>query len=124
MSSGGTKKQRINKGTYEDVNIVRNKWLQIQRLENVPTNAQILLDFAKPLGIEKFQASDGWHYAWKVRYSISFREVSGESNSLTQAVTRYWEETSLPPKLSRFQLKDIYNAEEFGLFYQGLLDQT
>ena len=128
MSSGGTKRQRINKGTYEDVNIVCYNWLQIQRSENVPINGQILkekaLDFAKQLGFETFQASDVWLHAWKVRYSISFRAVSGESNSVTQEMTRNWEETTLPTALSRFQLKDICSADEFGLFYQGLPNKT
>ena len=29
-----------------------------------------------------------------------------------------WKETSLPTLLSNYDLKDIYNANEFGLFYQ------
>ena len=32
--------------------------------------------------------------------------------------------TSLPTVLSRYKLKDIYNADEFGLFYQGLSNKT
>ena len=79
------------------------------------------LDFAKQLGIETFEASDGWLYAWKARFSISFREVSGESNSVIQEMAGCWEETWLPTILSKFQLTDIYNAHEFDLFYQGLI---
>ena len=30
------------------------------------------------------------------------------------------EETTLPTILARYQLKDIFNADEFGLFYQAL----
>ena len=29
-----------------------------------------------------------------------------------------WSETSHPTLLSNYDMKDIYNAEEFGLFYQ------
>ena len=29
-----------------------------------------------------------------------------------------WKETSFPTLLSNYELKDIYNADEFGLFYQ------
>ena len=39
---------------------------------------------------------------------------------MTQEMTGCWKETSLPTILSRFQLKEIYNADEFRLFYQGL----
>ena len=34
-------------------------------------------------------------------------------------MTSAWNETSLPTILSRYELKDIYNADESGLFYQG-----
>lgn len=127
-SSGGTKRQRIKEGTYEHVNLACYKWLLLQRSENIPINGVILqekaLDFAKKLNIEKFQASDGWLHAWKARYNISFKEVSGESKSVTPEMTNAWNETSLPTIMSRFKLRDIYNADEFGLFYQGLPTKT
>ena len=39
-------------------------------------------------------------------------------------MTNAWSETSLPKILSRYKLKDIYNANEFSLFYQGLPKKT
>ena len=71
-----------------------------------------------------FQASDGWLHSWKPRYNISFKEVSGESKSVIPEMTAAWNETSLPTILSRYNLKDIYNTDEFGLFYQGLPKKT
>ena len=86
-SSGGNKRQRVKEGIYEQVYLACYKWLLIQRSENIPINGTILqekaLGFAKQLNIEKFQASDGWLHAWKTRYNISFKEVSGESRSVT-----------------------------------------
>ena len=35
-------------------------------------------------------------------------------------MTAQWEETILPILLTRHQLKDIFNADEFGLFYEAL----
>ena len=35
-------------------------------------------------------------------------------------MTAPWEETTLPTILARYQLKDIFNAGEFGLFYEAL----
>ena len=35
-----------------------------------------------------------------------------------------WWETSLPILLSNYDLKDIYNADEFVLFYQSLPNKT
>ena len=49
-----------------------------------------------------------------------FKEVSGESQKVTQEMTALWEETTLPTILARYELQDIFNADEFGLFYQAL----
>lgn len=54
------------------------------------------------------------------RHGITFKEVSGESAKVTKEMTAPWEETTLPTILARYQLKDIFNADEFGLFYQAL----
>ena len=35
-----------------------------------------------------------------------------------------WNETTLPTLLSKYDLKDIFNADEFGLFYQCLPNKT
>ena len=35
-----------------------------------------------------------------------------------------WNETSLPTILSNYELKDIYNADKFGLFYLCFPDKT
>ena len=45
--------------------------------------------------------------------------MSGEENALTSEMTAGWSETYLPTISSKYELKDIYNADEFGLFYQA-----
>ena len=50
-----------------------------------------------------------------------FKEVSGDSRSVTPEMTNVCNETSLPTILLRYKLKDTYNADEFRLFYQRLL---
>lgn len=39
-------------------------------------------------------------------------------------MTASWEQTTLPAILSSYNLADIYNAEEFGLFYQALPEKS
>ena len=46
------------------------------------------------------------------------QEISGEGASCTPEMVSPWKETSLPTLLSNYDLKDIYNADEFRLFYQ------
>ena len=109
-SSGGTKRQQIKEGTDEQINLVCYKSLLIQRSKNGTILQEKALGFAKQLIIEKFQASDGFLHSWKTQYNISFKEVSEESRSVTPEMMNAWNETSLPTILSRYKLKDIYNA--------------
>ena len=123
-SNGGTKTQRIKEGIYRQVNLVCYKWLLIQRSKNGTILQEKAFGFAKKLIIEKFQASDGFLHAWKTRHNTSFKEVIGESRSVTPEMTNAWNETFLPTILSRYKLKDIYNADEFSLFCQGVPKKT
>ena len=48
---------------------------------------------------------------------MSFKTVSGEGNACTNEMVSPWEQTTLPTILSKYELNQIYNANEFGLFY-------
>ena len=50
--------------------------------------------------------------------------VSGKSKFVKPEMVNAWSETSLPTFLSNYDLEDIYNANEFGLFYQCLPNKT
>ena len=39
-------------------------------------------------------------------------------------MTVLWTETKLPTSCSKYKLNDIFNADEFGLFYQCLPKKT
>ena len=54
------------------------------------------------------------------RHGITFKEVSGKSEKVTKEMIIPWEEKTLPTILARYQIKDIFNADEFGLFYEAL----
>ena len=55
---------------------------------------------------------------------MSFKNTSGESKAVTEEMTTPWTETTLPTILSRYPLENIFNADEFGLFYQCLPNKT
>ena len=53
----------------------------------------------------------------------TFKELSGESEKVTKEMTAPWEKATLPTILARYQLKDIFNADGFGLtqdYHQNL----
>lgn len=49
---------------------------------------------------------------------VTLQAVSGEENTVTLEMTTSWNETYLPTILKKYEPKDIYNAYEFGHFYQ------
>ena len=70
------------------------------------------------MNFDDFHASDGWLDCWKKRYNISFKTASGEANACTSEMVVPWEEIMLPTILSKYKLNQIYNGDEFGLFYR------
>ena len=94
---------------YNALKITLSAWVK---------NKEKLFDALKRL------ASDGWLRRWKERNNISFKTVSGESKSVTPEMVNAWSETSLAILLSNYDLKDSYNADEIGRFYQYLPNKT
>ncbi|XP_057299424.1 tigger transposable element-derived protein 4-like [Hydractinia symbiolongicarpus] len=126
--NNGQTSKRSKPEKFEDVNKAVHKWLLMMRSENIPISGPMLkekaLEFAEALGVESFQASQGWMAKWKTRYRVPFKTIAGESGSVTEEMTAPWSETTLPTILSRYPLEDIFNADEFGLFFQCLPNKT
>ena len=120
----GAKKQKLSVGKHDSIDKAVYKWFMNARERNVPIGGYIIrekaLDFAKELKITDFEAADGWLDRWKNKHNVVFRAISGEEKSCTEEMTASWAQAYLPTILSRYDLRDIYNADEFGLFYQQL----
>ena len=58
------------------------------------------------------------------RHNVSLKIIGGNSKSVTKEMTSSWSETTLPTIVSNYKLEDIFNADEFSLFYQCLPDKT
>ena len=119
---GNVKRQRIRYSPNENLDKAVYKWLLAVRSKNAVVNTLILKGkssiFAKAFGITDFVPSDSWITRLKRQFNISFKKISGEGVSCTPEMVSSWKETSLPTLLSNYDLKDVYNADEFGLFYQ------
>ena len=122
------KRRKLRAGAYEALDAAVFKWFFNMRSQNVSLSGGIIQEkasiYAKELNIENFKASDGSLRRWKERRNITFKTISGESNSLTSEMVSAWKETSLPTLLSNYELKDIYNADEFRLFYKCVINKT
>ena len=63
-------------------------------------------------------------YQLSFRYGVPFKNISGESESVTEEMTAPWTETTLARILFCYPLENTFNADEFGLFYQCLPNKT
>ena len=117
----GAKRQKLSVVKHKSIDKAVYKWFMDARERNVPIGGYIIrekaLDFAKELNITDFKASDGWLDRWKNRHNVVFRAISGGERSCTEEMTASWAQTHLPTILPRYDLRDIYNADEF---YQQL----
>lgn len=82
------------------------------------------LEIAQELGDTNFTASDGYISRFKERHGITLKVISGEEKSVTPAMTEAWTHHTLPELLAQYEHKDIFNADETGLFYKLLPNKT
>ena len=75
---------------------------------------------AEKLQISGFKANRCWLYRFKIRRSLVYKSICGESASVTPEMTSDWKQNELPSLLERYKADDVYNADETGLFYKCL----
>ena len=121
----GAKRQKLSVGKHESVDKAVYKWFMKAREWKLSIGGHITrekaLDFAKELNITDFKASKGWIDQWKNINNVVPWTVFGEETSCAEDMTASWEQIHMPTILSRYELRDIYNADEFGLFCEQLL---
>lgn len=76
------------------------------------------------MGIQNFRASNGWLEKWKKRHSICYRSVQGEAGKVDKDKLGEWQESVLKSEIARFSPEDVYNADEYGLFWKVLPHKT
>jgi hypothetical protein len=71
-----------------------------------------------------FRPSSGWIDRFKKCSSLVYSKVCGEANSLNPEEVVAWKGTTLLHLMTKYSPKDIFSADEFGLFYNMLPDKT
>ena len=123
---GGTssKTQKLKPCGNENLEQSLYTWFVQMRRQGVPVSGPVLrekaLSYAKEMDIKDFIASNGWFNGWKSHHGVAFKAIAGEAQSCTLEMTASWKESTFPMLLSNYALRDIFNADEFGLFYKAL----
>lgn len=130
-SSGSScsKKMRVQPGRHEDMETNLVDWFKQHRAAGMPISGPILTAKAKELANkmnlpDEFTASAGWLQKFKLRYGITYKRVCGESGAVDPETVSAWREDMLPTLLRDYELKDVFNADETGLFFNLLPDKT
>ena len=119
---------RFRKAKFEDIESALYKWFLGARAHGLPISGAILTtkaqDLAKQLGHSDFKASNGWVQRFQTRHNIVFKKVCGESKSVNTENVHEWYNTVFLDVLQNYQPRNIYNADETGIFFKLLPDKT
>ena len=72
---------------------------------------------------DDFSASNGWLEAWQKRFGVRLATLCGEAAEVPKHVVTEWAQR-LPVITEGYQLADIYNADETGLYFRALPNRT
>ena len=121
-------RKRFCTAALGDVEELLLKWFRDVQEKNLPVSGPLLKEkaemFAKSLGHANFQASNGWHARFKERNNIHQLRVCGESAGVTPETVDGWQKETLPAIIADYEPRDIFNADETGLFYRMTPDKT
>lgn len=121
-------RKKIRKPENEDVDRALYVWFQQARSKNIPISGPILIEkgneLAVGLGHTNVCLSVGWLNRFKARHGIAMKVICGEGESTSKEDAIKWRENQLQDILKQYEPKDIYNADETGLFYKCVPNRT
>lgn len=122
------KRMRTCAGNREALEESLFQWFKQARSMNTPVSGPFLCEkavaLAQELGVENFVPNPGWLTRFKNRKGIVFKTICGEAASVSQETVDKWTEETLPHILKDYAPRDVFNADETGLFYRCLPNKT
>ncbi|GBN10847.1 Tigger transposable element-derived protein 4 [Araneus ventricosus] len=113
--------KRLRKAEKENVEESLFQWFTVQRSRNLPITGALLQakanEFAELFQEKSFAPMDGW-------IRLRSGKVVGEVSSVCSSDINHWMENVWPDIIRNHDEKDIFNANETGLFYKLTPNQT
>ena len=117
------RKRKLKRTTNDELNKIMDEFWKVMRMKNIPISGTILqttaLRYATDLGLTDFKGSDGCLRSFKSRHNIKFKTICGEGKDVNIETVENWK-LKLPLMCHGFDKKDIYNADETGIFFKAL----
>ena len=121
-------RKRQRSGKASDVEGALSQWFIDARARDIPLSGPILTekaaDLAKTLGKTDFNPTSGWLSRWKGRNNISYKKLQGEKKDADLKSAANWIDNVLPGLLNQYDPADVYNADETGLYFRALPENT
>ncbi|KAH8038698.1 hypothetical protein HPB51_002842 [Rhipicephalus microplus] len=128
QDSSSLSRNKIRTSKYEDVDAALFRWFREVRARSIPVSDPMLQQKAKCLGAflghVDFNPLNGRIQRFKDRHGISCKVVCEESGAVDDESIEVWLRLNLESMLSTYTDRDIYNADEAGLFYNLLPNRT
>ncbi|CAF1455089.1 unnamed protein product [Adineta ricciae] len=123
VNNGNLSRKRKRESPNEEIGEALIVWFHQMRAQNATINGPLMMEKAKQLAItlehQELKPSHGWLERLKSRHSIKFIKVSGEQASADQAGAKNWIDNVLLGVIEGYDLNDVFNADETGLYYKA-----
>ncbi|UYV75787.1 TIGD4 [Cordylochernes scorpioides] len=116
--------KRDRDGEFPEIEEALFRWIRQANAMKLAINGNILKEkailLALKMGQDNFEASNGW----LERRNIAFKRLHGKAGSVDANSVATWKGGIIPSLLAKYSPQDIFNADETGLFYKLLPNQT
>lgn len=127
FEDGLGKRKKLKTCEFPDMEKCLMVWITQCRTQNIPLDGLVIKEkaesFAKELGYLNFKGSNGWFENFKKRNNITFLKMCGESASVDDEVCEEFRK-KISLILKDYDEKDVFNADETGLFFKCTPDKT
>ena len=117
------RKRKIRSNEKSELNAKVMQFFTLCRQKNIPVSGPLIqekaIQIAALIGIPDFNASNGWLEKFRLRHNIDFRVLRGESADLDESAASTFK-CRIPSIIDKYDVKDVFNADETGLFYLAL----
>ncbi|XP_045463820.1 tigger transposable element-derived protein 6-like [Harmonia axyridis] len=122
-----SKRRNFLKPTGSTIDKCCFEWFIKARNKGIPLSGPIIQSKAKEiannLAYKDFSASSGWLEKFRRRHNIAFKAISGEASSVNPIDVEMFL-SKLPMLLKDYSPRNIFNADETGIFFRALPNKT